>query len=80
MVEYHITLDQTTTPELFCLVTDLLDDVQHPALAAAYQWRWDGSETALREAKSTLPGAGPGTGAFLRSHSADLIRQEPPTQ
>jgi hypothetical protein len=78
VIEYHVTVDQTPTPELFCLVTDLLDHVQHPAqlLAAAYRWRWDGSETALREAKSTLAGAGPGTGAFLRSHSAELIRQE----
>jgi len=78
VIEYHLTLEATTTPELFCLVTDLLDHVHHPAhlLAAAYQWRWDGSETALREAKSTLAGAGPGTGAFLRSHCADLIHQE----
>jgi Transposase DDE domain len=80
VIEYHVTLDATPTPELFCLVTDLLDHVQYPAhlLAAAYRWRWDGAETALREAKSTLAGAGPGTGAFLRSHSAELIRQEHP--
>jgi hypothetical protein len=78
VIEYQVSVDDTTTPELFCLVTDLLDHVEHPAhlLAAAYRWRWDGSETALREAKSTLAGAGPGTGAFLRSHSAELIRQE----
>ena len=32
----------------------------HPAaeLAALYAWRWDGSETALREAKASLHGAG----------------------
>ena len=78
VVEYHITLDGATTPELFCLVTDLLDHQAHPAplLAEAYRWRWDGSETALREAKSTIHDAGPGTGAILRSHSPDLIRQE----
>ncbi len=78
VIEYHVTVDRTPTPELFCLITDLLDHVQHPAhlLAAAYRWRWDGAQTALREAKSTLAGAGPGTGAFLRSHSAQLIRQE----
>lgn len=78
VVEYHITLDGATTPELFCLVTDLLDHHTHPAhlLAQAYRWRWDGSETALREAKSTIAGAGPGTGAILRSHSPDLIAQE----
>jgi hypothetical protein len=62
----------------FCLVTDLLDHHAHPAhqLADAYRWRWDGSETALREAKSTIHDAGPATGAILRSHSPDLIRQE----
>lgn len=78
VIEYHIILDGATTPELFCLVTDLLDHEVHPAhlLAAAYRWRWDGTETALREAKSTLHGAGPGTGAMLRSTSPDLVEQE----
>jgi len=78
VIEYHITLDGATTPELFCLVTDLLDHVEHPAhlLADAYRWRWDGSETALREAKSTLDGAGPGTGAILRSTTPELVAQE----
>jgi hypothetical protein len=62
----------------FCLVTDLLDHTTHPAarLAEAYRWRWDGSETALREAKSAIHDAGPGTGASLRSAGPELIRQE----
>jgi hypothetical protein len=64
VLEYHVTLDGATTRELFCLVTDLLDHDTHPArlLAEAYRWRWDGSETALREAKSTLdaPARAPG--------------------
>lgn len=78
VIEYHVTLDGATTPELFCLITDLLDHTTHPAhrLAEAYRWRWDGSETALREAKSSLHGAGPGTGAILRSMTPDLVRQE----
>jgi len=78
VIEYHVSIDGATTPELFCLITDLLDDTEHPAalLAAAYRWRWDGSETALREAKSTINNAGPATGAILRSHSPDLIGQE----
>jgi hypothetical protein len=78
VVEYHVTLDGQTTPELFCLVTDLLDHITHPAhqLAQAYRWRWDGSETALREAKSAIHDAGPGTGAILRSMAPELIRQE----
>jgi hypothetical protein len=78
VVEYHVSVDGQTTPELFCLVTDLLDHTIHPAhlLAQAYRWRWDGSETALREAKSAIHDAGPGTGAILRSHTPELIRQE----
>ena len=47
-----------------------------PELAALYKWRWDGSETALREAKASLDGAGPGTGPMLRSGTPDLVRQE----
>jgi hypothetical protein len=78
VVEYHISVDGQTTPELFCLLTDLLDHTTHPAhqLAQAYRWRWDGSETALREAKSAIHDAGPGTGAILRSTTPELIRQE----
>lgn len=78
VIEYHVTLDGQTTPELFCLITDLLDHTTHPAhlLAEAYRWRWDGSETALREAKSTIHDAGPATGAILRSHSPNLVTQE----
>jgi len=78
VIEYHISVDGQTTPELFCLVTDLLDHHTHPAhqLAGAYRWRWDGSETALREAKSAIHDAGPATGAILRSATPELIRQE----
>ena len=78
VVEYHVDIDGQTTPELFCLVTDLLDHHTHPAhlLAEAYRWRWDGSETALREAKSAIHDAGPATGAILRSATPELIRQE----
>jgi hypothetical protein len=78
VIEYHVVLAGTTTPELFCLITDLLDHLEHPAdaLAAAYRWRWDGSETALREAKSTLHDAGPGTGTMLRSATPALVRAE----
>ncbi|HEY6309711.1 MAG TPA: hypothetical protein VIY52_02740 [Streptosporangiaceae bacterium] len=47
-------------PEMFCLVTGLMDweDYPGPELASRYKWRWDGSETALREAKAPLRGAG----------------------
>jgi len=78
VIEYFVDLEGQEVPEMFCLVTDLMDDEEYPApeLAALYKWRWDGSETALREAKAPLRGAGPGTGPMLRSGSPDLARQE----
>jgi hypothetical protein len=64
--------------QMFCLITDLTNWREHPApeLAALYKWRWDGSETALRETKSCLDGAGPSAGPILRPESPDLVRQE----
>ena len=78
VIEYFADVDGQEVPEMFCLVTDLMDYEEYPApeLAALYKWRWDGSETALREAKAPLRGAGPGTGPMLRSGSPDLVRQE----
>jgi hypothetical protein len=78
VIEYWVTVEGQEVPEMFCLVTDLMDweDYPAPELAALYKWRWDGSETALREAKAPLRGAGPGTGPMLRSGSLYLIRQE----
>jgi hypothetical protein len=78
VIEYFADVEGQTVPEMFCLVTDLLDWEEYPApeLAGLYKWRWDGSETGLREAKAPLHGAGPGTGAMLRSGSPELIAQE----
>ena len=78
VIEYWVDVEGQEVPEMFCLVTDLMDweDYPAPELAALYKWRWDGSETALREAKAPLRGAGPGTGPMLRSASPDLVRQE----
>ena len=78
VIEYYVRVDGQDVPEMFCLVTDLDDWEQYPAgmLAAAYKWRWDGSETALREAKSAIRGAGPSTGPIFRSRTPDMIRQE----
>ena len=78
VIEYFVDVEGQEVPEMFCLVTDLMDweDYPAPELAALYKWRWDGSETALREAKAPLRGAGPGTGPMLRSGSPDLVRQE----
>jgi hypothetical protein len=78
VIEYTVTVAGRDTPELFCLLTDLHDHQAHPAqaLAAAYHWRWIGSETCLKEAKSAISGAGPSTGPMLRSQSPALITQE----
>lgn len=78
VIEYWTSVAGKTTPELFCLITGLHDHIAYPAtdLAAAYHWRWIGSETHLKEAKSTINGAGPSTGAMLRSASPRLIAQE----
>ena len=78
VIEYFADVEGQTVPEMFCLVTDLMDDEEYPAreLARLYKWRWDGSETGLREAKAPLHGAGPGTGAMLRSGSPVLVAQE----
>jgi hypothetical protein len=78
VIEYFVDVEGQEVPEMFCLVTDLMDWQDYPAaeLAALYKWRWDGSETALREAKAPLRGAGPGTGPMLRSGSPDLVAQE----
>ena len=78
VIEYHVHVDGQDVPEMFCLVTDLHDWQAYPAgmLAAACKWRWDGSETALREAKSAIRGAGPSTGPIFRSRIPGMIRQE----
>ncbi|MGH8920645.1 MAG: transposase, partial [Actinomycetes bacterium] len=78
VIEYFVDVEGQEVPEMFCLITDLIDIEEYPArdLAALYKWRWDGSETALREAKASLDGAGPGTGPMLRSGTPDLVRQE----
>ena len=64
VIEYTVTVAGRDTPELFCLITDLHDHHAYPAqtLARAYHWRWTGSETCLKEAKSAVSGAGPSTG------------------
>jgi hypothetical protein len=60
VVEYFTDVEGQVVPEMFCLITDLMDISEYPAieLAGHYKWRWDGSETSLRETKSCLDGAG----------------------
>jgi hypothetical protein len=78
VIEYTVAVDGRDAPELFCLITELHDYVTYPAetLASAYHWRWVGSETCLKEAKSAITGAGPSTGPMLRSQSPALVAQE----
>jgi hypothetical protein len=78
VIEYCVHVEGQEVPEMFCLITDLMDITEYPAveLAALYRRRWDGSETALRETKSCLDGAGPSAGPMLRSQSPGLVRQE----
>jgi hypothetical protein len=78
VIEYTVSVAGRDASEMFCLISDLTDHAAYPAgvLAAAYHWRWIGSETALKEAKSAISGAGPSTGAMLRSASPALIAQE----
>jgi hypothetical protein len=78
VIEYTVTVAGRDAPELFCLITDLRDHDAYPArvLAQAYHWRWIGSETCLKEAKSAISGAGPSTGPMLRSASPALVAQE----
>jgi len=48
VIEYMVSVAEADAPELFALITDLTDDETYPAqvLAAAYHWRWIGSEPA----------------------------------
>lgn len=78
VIGYWVTVEGQHVPELFCLVTDLMDFDEYPVaeLAGLYKWRWDGSETALRETKASLDGAGPSARPMLRPQSPGLVRQE----
>src|SRR5258708_34412320 len=80
VIEYTVTVAGADAPELFALITDLHDHDAFPAgiLAAAYHWRWIGSETCLKEAKSAIPRAGPPAGPMFRSASPAPIAQEHP--
>jgi hypothetical protein len=64
VIEYLVDVDGQETGEMFCLLTDLHDHVAHPAgqLAAAYAWRWAGSETSLE-------------GSQIRHHRSRALRR-----
>jgi hypothetical protein len=78
VIEYQVSVAGRDAPELFCLITDLDDWQAYPAgvLAQAYHWRWIGSETLLKEAKSAIRESGPSAGPMLRSATPPLIAQE----
>jgi len=78
VIEYQVSVAGRDTPELFCLITDLDDWQACPAgmLAEAYHWRWIGSETTLKEAKSAIRESGPSAGPMLRSATPPLTAQE----
>ena len=69
VIEYQVSVAGHDAPELFCLITDLDAYQASPAevLAQAYHWRWVGSETLLKEAKSAIRESGPSAGPMLRS-------------
>ena len=72
-----VTVEGQQVPEMFCLVTDLMDWEDYPAaeLAALYKWRWDGWRPRCARprhrcaAQARAPGHAP-----LRV--PDLVRQE----
>ena len=76
VTEYFADIEGQQVEEMFCLVTDLLDWREYPARGRPVQVAVGRVRTALREAKAPLHGAGPGTGAMLRSGSPELIAQE----
>ena len=53
VIEYFAGVEGQEVPEMFCLVTDLMDweDYPAPELAALYKWRWDGSDCATRRCR-----------------------------
>ena len=53
VIEYWVTVEGQEVPEMFCLVTDLMDweDYPGPELASLYKWRWDGSDCATRRCR-----------------------------
>ncbi len=53
VIEYITDVEGQEVPEMFCLVTDLMDWEEYPAreLAALYKWRWDGSDCATRRCR-----------------------------
>ena len=79
VIEYYADVEGQDVPEMFCLVTDLMDITEYPG-AAARRGCTGGGGTGRRprcaRPRRRLDGAGPGTGPMLRSGSPALVRQE----
>lgn len=73
VVEYTIANRPTSSGELFCLITTLLDHTLAPAieLAAAYQQRWE-IELSFDEIETHQTGHN----RVLRSRTPELVKQE----
>lgn len=73
VVEYRVD-DRGASGELFCLITNLLDHTQAPAveLAWAYQQRWE-LELSFDEIETHQTG---GQARVLRSKTPEMVRQE----
>ncbi len=75
VIEYFADVEGKDTPEMFCLVTDLLDAGEYPAARPRGPL-----QVALGRVRDRAPGSEgvpgrrrPGTGPMLRSGSPDLV-------
>jgi hypothetical protein len=64
VIEYWVAVEGQDVPEMFCLITDLLDCEAYPArvLAVAYRWRWNGSEPGCAKPRASSTGPAPPPG------------------
>ncbi|WP_045877001.1 hypothetical protein [Pseudofrankia sp. DC12] len=80
VVEYDVFADGVHTGQTYAVASNVTDPAVLPAVQAsgAYQARWGATETPLREHKSMITGAGPGTGPMLRARDPFEVDQELP--